>query len=443
MSVFNIGLSGLNGTARDLDVTSNNIANAETVGFKRSRAEFADLYASNAFGNSRTQAGSGVNVQSVSQQFGQGSLKFTDNALDLAIGGQGFFVLHPSMTSTVPLYTRAGAFQVNADGYVTTATGQYLQGFPVNPKDGKVTTGGLANTQSIQLPRTAKAPNATTAANLSVNLDARDTQPLESDGITPIPFDITDPNSYNASTSVNVYDSLGTQHTANYYFVKDAAATPQTWQVYAAIDGYTDQGATANQPTDGSAVAITPGVLTFDSNGQLDTTALTPPNISWTAIPGAADLIFDTGFGANAIEGLISTTQFSQAFAVQGLSQDGYAPGQLTGVNVSDTGVVFAQYSNGQSTALAKVALADFTNPQGLRQLGDTNWSESLASGPAIAGEAGTGVLGSIKSGALEQSNVDLTSELVHLIVAQRNFQANAKSIETASQITDTIINLR
>lgn len=444
MSAFSIGLSGLSAASKDLDVTSNNIANSETVGFKMSRAQFSDVYSNTLYGNPRTQTGSGVNVQAVTQQFNQGILTSSGNALDMAISGQGFFVLAPNATSNDLAYTRAGAFQVNKEGYVTNSAGQYLQGFPVH-SDGSVSASALASTIPIQLPNTSGAPKATTAVGLSVNLDASDTQPVDSSG-TPIAFDATNQNSYNYSTSVTVYDSVGTSHTVSYYFVKDAPPTPpasQTWSVYAAIDGYTDQGTPA-QPTDGSAVATTVGTLAFDASGRL--TGASVPTIAWTGVPGLADLNVGTYFGSNnaPIEtGLPGATQFSQGFSVTGLNQDGYAPGQLTGIEISQSGVVQANYSNGQSAAIAKVALANFTNPQGLRQIGDTNWKQSLASGEPLAGEAGTGVFGLIKSGSLEQSNVDLTSELVHLIVAQRGFQANAKSIETASRLNETIINLR
>jgi flagellar hook protein FlgE len=212
--------------------------------------------------------------------------------------------------------------------------------------------------------------------------------------------------------------------------------------VYSSIDGYTDQGA-GNQPTDGSAVATTVGSLAFDSSGKFDLTNSTLPTVSWTGVPGVEDLNFTTDFGGNSTLGVPSSSQTASAFSVQGINQNGYAPGQLTGIDISSSGVVNANYSNGKSTSLAKVALVNFANPQGLTQIGNNNWQESLNSGAAIAGEAGTGVYGQIKSGALEQSNVDLTAELVHLIVAQRNFQANAKSISTASQVTDTIINVR
>jgi flagellar hook protein FlgE len=190
-------------------------------------------------------------------------------------------------------------------------------------------------------------------------------------------------------------------------------------------------------------VTTSAGTLAFDTSGNYDAANSTLPNVSWTGVAGVEDLVFDTDFDANSVEGLAGTTQYSQNFAVQGIYQNGYAPGQLTGVDVSDSGIVYLNYSNGESNAVAKLALVNFSNPQGLRQLGDTNWQESLDSGEPISGEAGSGVFGLIKSGALEQSNVDLTAELVHLIVAQRNFQANAKSIETASAITDTVINIR
>jgi flagellar hook protein FlgE len=448
MSAFNIGLSGLNAASKDLDVTSNNIANAATVGFKQSRAEFSDVYATTAFGKASTQSGSGVNVQAVSQQFSQGNLDSTGNALDMAINGQGFFVLKPSQTSDNLVYTRGGAFQVNKDGYITNSQGQFLQGFPVNSITGSVTATALASTTNIRIPTTSGTPSATQdtgsqpGVSLSVNLNS-------ADATLTAPFDVTNPNSYNSTTSVNVFDSLGNQHTVTYYFVKGTAvAGPpsiQPWSVYLSIDGYTDQGATTSAPTSGT-LTTSVGTLNFDTSGRLITNSTDPnvstmPTVQWTGVPGVADLGFTTDFGLNST--LTPTTQFSQTFTVQGLYQNGYAAGQLAGIDVSTSGLIRATYSNGQTSYLAKVALANFSNPQGLRQLGETNWQESLDSGVALAGEAGTGVLGLVKSGNLEQSNVDLTAEMVHLIVAQRDFQANAKSIDTASQINQTIINLR
>lgn len=442
MSAFNIGLSGLKASSKDLDVTSNNIANAETVGFKRSRAEFSDVYATTAFGKARTQAGSGVNVQAVTQQFTQGNLDFTDNSLDLAVSGRGFFVLNPSLTNDDVMYTRAGGFQVDKDGYVVNAAGQYLQGFPVNPLSGSVTSSSLASVQPIRIDQSAGDPKATSTVSLSANLASGVEIPANAPGnggtISP-----TDPDSYNYSTSVNIYDSQGNTHTLTYYFAINDPTT-NTWDASVWIDNGTlaggGTGTTVDSDGDGTddMSELATSQLQFDGAGVLDPAGSTTNPVSVTGL--------DLGNGTDPQDLTLNFddfTQFASPFSITALDQDGLTVGRLSGLDISSDGVILANYSNGTSVALSKVALASFDNPQGLRQLGDTNWQESLDSGTALPGEAGTGVFGLIKSGALEQSNTDLTAELVHLIVAQRNFQANAKSIETASQTTDTIINMR
>ncbi len=439
MSAFNIGLSGLGAASKDLDVTSNNIANAETVGFKRSRSEFADVYATTAFGSTRTQAGSGVTVQSVTQQFNQGNLKFTENTLDMAISGQGLFVLRPNLTNMDTMYSRAGAFQVDKNGYIVNAAGQYLMGYPVNPVDGSVTSSALASVQPIRIDRTAGQPQATNNVNLSVNLPGNDTPPTGAPA-TAADIDPTDPDTYNNSTSVNIYDSLGGVHTVTYFFAL-LDPTTNTWGMSAWINSDADPagtGSTADSNGDGTddISLLATGDMVFDGTGALGPTsdnpiALTGLDLANGSDPFNLNLVFD------------NSTQFASNFSVTALNQDGLTVGRLSGLDINDDGVVWANYSNGTAEAITKVALANFDNVQALRQLGDTNWAETLESGQPVGGEAGNGVFGLVKAGALEQSNVDLTSELVHLIVAQRNFQANAKSIETASRITETIINVR
>jgi flagellar hook protein FlgE len=442
MSAFNIGLSGLSASSKDLDVTSNNIANSETVGFKKSRTEFADVFATTAFGATNTQSGSGVTVQAVSQQFNQGNLQFSENSLDLAVSGQGFFVLKPNLTNQDVHYTRAGAFQVDKDGFVTNAAGQFLQGFPVNSEDGSVTSSALASVVPIRVDQTAGSPKETNniilSANLNSSVDLASNSPAEGGAILP-----SDNDSYNFSTSVNIFDSQGNTHTVTYYYALNDPAT-NIWDVSVWIDngalGGGGTGATDDTDGDGtddvSELALLQ--LEFDGAGILDETGVTTNPVDITGL--------DLGNGTDPFDLTLKfddTTQFASAFSVTDLSQDGLTVGRLNGLDIDDSGIIRANFSNGQAEAIAKVALANFDNPQGLRQLGDTNWAESIKSGEPVAGEAGTGVFGLIKSGALEQSNVDLTAELVHLIVAQRNFQANAKSIETASRITDAIINIR
>jgi flagellar hook protein FlgE len=419
---FRIALSGLNAASSDLKVTGNNIANAGTNGFKSSRTEFADVYATSLGGVSDTAVGGGVRLARVAQQFAQGNVEFTNNNLDLAINGEGFYVLNDNGSR---VFTRAGAFSVDRDGYVVNSTGQQLQVFsPIGNSSTAFNTGSLSN---LQISLTEGAPNPTSEVSMSINLDAGDASagPIGS-------FDPTLPATYDYSTSYTVYDSLGEQHTATMYFLKDNG-TSNTWHTWL----YADNGGTMSNVTQGGGTAYS--TLVFGTNGTLSTvngaaaTALTYDNL--TMNNGAAPLAMTLDFA--------DVTQFGGDYAVNSLYQDGFATGRLTGLDISDTGVVSARYTNGQSTALGKVALANFANVQGLRQLGDTNWAESFTSGGALIGEAGTASFGLIQSGALEASNVDISEQLINLITAQRNFQANSQVISTADKVTQTIINIR
>jgi len=403
---FAIALSGLNAASADLGVTANNVANSNTTGFKMSRAQFAEVFAVGTQSVSSSAAGSGVRLSAIAQQFTQGNIDFTDNALDLAIGGEGFFVLSDNGARS---YTRAGAFGVDNQGYVVNAEGARLQAYPFAGN-------GLFNTgtpQDLQLTIGANPPQATTRADFGINLPANAPVPAN-----PV-FAASDPSSFNHTTSVTVYDSLGSAHTATVYFIKDAAAN--TWNTEVEIEGTPVAGATQ---------------VVFNPDGTLNS----PPGGLMTLAS------FDPGTGASPIDlslnfGLAS--QFGDNFGVNSLSQDGFTTGRLTGVSVDAEGVTFARFTNGQSTSLGKLALANFVSPQGLQQLGDTTWGESFQSGDALLGEAGTASFGNIQSGALESSNVDLTAQLVQMITAQRNFQANAQMISTADTVTQTVINIR
>jgi len=403
---FAIALSGLNAASSDLEVTANNVANVNTTGFKMSRAQFAEVFAVGTQSVGSSAAGSGVRLSAVSQQFTQGNIDFTDNALDLAIGGEGLFVLSDNGARS---YTRAGAFGVDNTGFVVNAQGQRLQAYPFAGS-------GLFNTgtpQDLQLVTGANPPAATTNAMIGINLPADAPVPAN-----PV-FDPSDPSSFNHTTSVTVYDSLGAGHTATVYFIKDAAVN--TWNTQVEVEG---------NPVAGS------GPIVFAPDGSLQSPAGgAMPLAPYNPGTGAADISMTLNFG--------SATQFGNAFGVNSLSQDGFTTGRLTGVSVDSEGIVFARFTNGQSTSLGKLALANFVNPQGLQQLGDTTWGESFQSGDALLGEAGTASFGNIQSGALESSNVDLTAQLVQMITAQRNFQANAQMISTADTVTQTVINIR
>lgn len=423
MSFFT-ALSGLNAATHNLSVTGNNIANANTTGFKKSRSEFVDVYANSMGAISKTQPGAGVSIADAAQQFNQGTLDFTDNSLDMAISGEGFFTLAKSPTETNSVvYSRAGAFKVNKDGIVTNSQGQALLAYAPN---GSSVNDGFSQgiLKTVSLNTSAGLPVATTGVDLSVNLDAESTAPATT------PFSPLDPTSYTKQTSVTIYDSLGAAHKLSTYFVAGAAsATPSTrnWSVY----HYITDNAAAPVSVD---VGGTPATLTFDSAGKLTV----PANGQVTLAP------FVTGTSAadiNATMNYAGSTQLASAFSVNALKQDGLAAGQLTSVNVDNNGVIFANFSNGGVTPLGQVALTRFTNPQGLAKTGDTNWAQSLASGAPIPGSAGTGSFGTITAGALEQSNVDLSAQLVNLIIAQQAYQANSQTISTENSIVQTLLN--
>ncbi len=415
---FRIALSGLDAASTDLKVTGNNIANASTTGFKESRTEFVSLFSSALTDVGSNTSGNGVRVSRVAQQFSQGNIDFTENNLDMAINGDGFFILEDDAGSIN--YTRNGAFSINREGYLVDQAGKYIQVYP--PAATGVTSNFLTGVlQGIQLPTTAGAPSETTEVNISLNMDAAESQPA-------VVFDPTNPASYNYSTSTTVYDSLGASHTGTMYYVK--TAIPGQWQTYLYV---TDASGTAQNVTVGGAAFQT---LTFDGAGQM-----TAPPLNQIAYDPLA-----VGGGANNLTmtyDYTGTTQYGADFGVNDLTQDGYASGRLSGMDIDKTGVIFARFTNGQSLVLGKVAIARFNNPQGLRQSGDSNWAETYESGDHQYGEAGSGSFGLIQSGALESSNVDIASQLVNLITAQRNFQANSQVISTADTVTQTIINIR
>jgi len=405
---FRTALSGLNAASADLRVTGNNIANSGTVGFKESRAEFADVFALSYGGISQTAIGSGVRLSAVTQQFGQGNIDFTGNNLDLALNGQGFFVLNDGGTQ---VYTRAGGFQVNRDGYVVNAEGQRLQVYPPQDRAGAQFNTGLVS--DLQLSTSEAPPQATSEVDARLNLSAK-AEPIDPE---TTPFDKDDPGTFHNSTSVTVYDSLGQAHTATLYF---ANRGPLQWDSYLAVDG---QDVGAAQP------------LTFNDDGSVASPTAAINYGSFSPANGARSLEIDFD--------LRNATQFGGAFNVTSLRQDGYTTGRLNGIDIDPTGVVFARFTNGQAMSLGKVALANFANPQGLQQLGDNAWGETFGAGDAILGQADTGNFGLIQSGGLESSNVDIAQQLVNLITAQRNFQANAQVISTADTVTQTIINIR
>jgi flagellar hook protein FlgE len=454
---FNIALSGIAAAQTDLDTTANNIANVSTVGFKESRAEFESVYANSLFSNSKTQVGDGVSVAAVAQQFHQGSLKFTDNPLDLAITGSGFFATSTGIDDNNLSYTRNGTFKLNEDNYIVDNSGNYLQAYPVNA-DGSSASLSLATTDPIQIPDTAGVPEKTSNVSISLNLPASD------DALDISAFDPSDPDTYNNATSVTIYDSLGDAHILSTYYVKPENASAESsnqWVTFVTVDGTavdsTDTSVTYDVDTDGDGIfdgTSSPSyvgsdgethygiVLSFDENGTYTGSDPALLEFETLGVNGAGVL----SAGADATQAVTlefdNPTQYSASFEVTALEQDGLTVGRLTGVEIGSDGLIEASYSNGTSNPLARVAIVRFSNEQGLTQTG-SSWIESQSSGSPLSGEANSGSFGSISSGALEQSNVDLTTELVDLITAQRNFQANSRSLEVNSDLQETILQIR
>lgn len=402
---FSIALSGLTAASSDLDVTANNIANANTVGFKESRAQFADVYAAGAVNLNTSLVGQGVRLAATAQQFTQGNISSTSSNLDLAISGDGFFTLR---SANGYVYSRNGQFAEDKSGNVVSATGKALQVYPplVN---GGFNTGTLTN---LNLQTAQSAPQATTTGTVILNLPANSTVPI----VTP--FNPSNSQTYNQSTSTAVYDSLGNQYSATFFFSQ--TATPNQWNVNVTVNGTQVGG---------------PQALTFSSTGAVTTPVGGVLNFNGFTPPGGA-LPMNLAFNFN------SATQYGSQFGVTSIVQNGYSTGQLSTVAINPAGIVSAVYTNGRSTQLGQLALANFPNPQGLKQLGDTTWSETFSSGTVVSGVAASAGFGSIQSGAQESSNVDLTTQLVKMITAQRAFQANAQVITTANQLSQTVINI-
>lgn len=423
---FQQGLSGLNAASKNLDVISNNIANVGTVGFKSSRTEFSDVYATAAFGTNNLQAGLGTQTVSVAQQFAQGGVSVTSNPLDVAISGNGFFRLHSESGNT---YTRSGQFRMDKDGFLITNTGENVTGYTNLTLDTAFKVVGTSNLGNIKIDLDGINAQATTDLALNVNLNSSAVAPGSLP--TPIAFDATNPASYNYSTSVSVYDSLGTEHTVRYFFVKENAV-PNTWTGYA----YLDNTAPGLIPTGDQMDLGGPGgghTMTFSSTGNL-TGGLTATN---TAVPisGALPLTIDMNF--------TGSSQYFGGSGVNSVSQNGFQSGSLVGLSIGDDGVISGRYSNGVNQPLQQLVLVTFRNPQAMVPVGQSQWVATLDAGSETVNKPGEGVAGKLQSNSVEDSNTDLTGELVNLIIAQRLYQANAQSITAQSTILQTLVNLR
>jgi flagellar hook protein FlgE len=402
---FQQGLSGLNASSQNLDVIGHNIANANTTGMKASRAEFAELYSSSLGTSGGINQGIGVEVATVSQQFTQGNISITGNSLDVAINGNGFFQIKTPDGSTT--YTRDGAFKLNKDGEIITNASGHLMGITA-AADGSIPTGGAVG--SLSLPSGGEIPaKASSAVTLGFNLNA---EAAVATGTAPSALV---PVLETYGTSVIAYNAQGSEIPVSLYFTKTAA---NTWDVYSSVNGAT--------PTSN-------GTLTFDVNGNV-----VSPSLTSMTLPDPVGGTFSVSLDATL------ATQFGSKFSVSKATQDGQAPGTLTAITIDNSGVVQGTYSNGKSIAAGQIQLATFTNVQGLAPIGGNYWRETPSSGaPSAKGVPGSGNLGALRAGALEDSNVDLTKELVNMMSAQRAYQANAQTIKTQDQVMSTLVNLR
>ena len=562
---FQQGLSGLSASARHLDTIGNNVANASTVGFKQSQAQFADMFAASLSGSSTAQIGTGVRVAGVVQQFTQGNITSTTNPMDTAISGQGFYQLTDPAGAV--LYSRNGQFQIDKNGFLVNNQGHKVSGYMPNAA-GVIITGAAV---PLQINPADLPPKPSSAATVGVNLNSAAPVP------TTALFNPTDPTSYTNSTSMSVYDSLGASHVGSLYFqrvpispttataavaansttisVASSAGmsvgntitipgagigavdltttitgiagnvltfTPATatavaagaviatnapssnWNSYLTVDGIlvpavapttvplaTAAGATSATLASVAGLAVgsnitiagNPGVLTIASVGPGNAVTWTPATtvatLAGAAVAGVTPL---TQMTFNALGALTSTkpastplgtvissplfpgsttvsptqtmsfnfgspnagtTQYGSAFGVNTLTQDGYTSGHLNSTSTGPDGTITGRYSNGQTRPLAQIVLANFTSPQGLQPVGNNEWVTTAASGAPLVGPPGTSSLGVLQSSATEDSNVDLTAELVNMITAQRVYQANAQSIKTQDSLLQTIVSLR
>ncbi|HHX8492104.1 TPA: flagellar hook protein FlgE [Vibrio diabolicus] len=434
-----VSLSGLSAAQLDLNTTSNNIANANTYGFKESRAEFADVYSNSLFTNAKTTPGGGAQASQVAQQFHEGSSIYTNNPMDLRVSGTGFFaVAKERLTPQQNELTRNGAFHLNKENYMVTANDEFLLGYQVDPSSGEVSS---YEPQPINIPAEFGKPKQTANIEVGVNL------PANGDLKDPTQFDFSEPDTYNRSTSSTIYDSMGQSYKLTTYYLKDQTQ-PNTWNTY-----YTVTDKEGEKPLNVAAGdAQTPtghvghtmkfnndGTLASLNNGQpITSVALGDPATNTTPVDmNGADPAQTLNFG------LGSATQFAAPFELTKFDEDGATTGFLTKVDFDENGSVMGTYSNGENVTLGRVALVRVPNEQGLDKKGGTQWDSTQFSGDKIWGESNKGSFGTINNGMLEQSNIDMTQELVDLISAQRNFQANSRSLEVHNQLQQNILQIR
>ncbi|MDD5328448.1 MAG: flagellar hook protein FlgE [Sulfuricella sp.] len=427
------GLSGLDAASKYLDVVGNNVANSGTAGFKAAQAQFGDVFAASLAGSGVAPVGIGTQLSAVAQQFTQGNITVTNNPLDIAINGTGFFGVAPAGSSS-PNFTRNGQFHLDKDGYIVTSAGNQLQGLAYD------TAGNLSTvTAGLQINTQDMSATPTTAMGLTMNLNANAAVPTgtwtdpDPNAVAPTPTS-PDPTSYNNSTSLSIYDSQGISHTATLYFVKTAA---NSWDVHLSIDGYGTDGV-ALSPVGGAATASPLTTLVFDAAGK--PTSGTTPSVQINL--AAIDPQLGGSFGPIKLD-LSNATQYGGPFGVTAATQNGNMSGSLASYAIDGKGVILGHYSNGMNRPLGQIQLYSFSNPQGLVSLGGNQWGLTSASGQALVNLPGTAGMGVLQSSATEDSNVDMTAELVKMITAQRIYQANAQSIKTQDAMLQTLVNLR
>ncbi|MGD9869639.1 MAG: flagellar hook protein FlgE [Thauera sp.] len=439
---FQQGLSGLNVSSKALDIISNNVANTNTVGFKTGGAVFADVYAASLTGSvSGKQVGAGSTLGGVRQTFTQGNLTTTNNPLDLAINGDGFFIVGRSDGPDV--YTRNGQFELDKNGFIVTPTGEKLMGFQSLASTGQLPSpvGGL---KELQIPIIGSLPQTTDTITIGGNLDANSLSPKEAypsvfegdaDGLFPLDGDNwRDARTYNFSTSIEVFDSLGKSHELTFYFEKlNADTATNTWRVHTSVDG--------DKPIPDSAPDTNDFIweLKFDEKGLLIGTTgpdtISPFEVPAEYTPDASPMSFSVDFA--------NMRQIGGPYLITELTQNGYTGGELAGVSVGRDGIITGRYTNGETVALAQLGIQTFRNANALSSIGNNYWEATLESGLTAPTKPGEGVAGVISSGMVEDANVELTSELVQMIIQQRNYQANAQSIKAQDQILQTLVNLR
>lgn len=426
MSIFTslyTGASGLEAHGDAISVVGDDIANASTVGYKNERADFSNVIGGTIVNGQNV--GDGVRMSSVQTMFGQGSLENTGRNLDVAISGNGFFVVKGNYDGQQgAYYSRDGQFTINDTGTLVNSEGMNVQGYTIDP------SGKMSTTPGDLVIGGASAPNATTVATMAVNLDSGSTTPT-------LPWNPANPaGTSNYSTSTQVYDSLGQAHRVDVYYRDNGGGQ---WDYHAMVDGGELTGGTAGTPTE-----IASGTMQFNTDGSLQSVnALTSSANFLNATPNQA-ITFNMGDPiATGGTGLAGTTQYASPSTVNAVNQDGYAAGSLSNVTIGDDGTVTGTFSNGESRSIARLALATFASSDGLQRQGDQLFSATQNSGQALVDAVGVGGRGSTTSGALEQSNVDLSSELVTLIAYQRAFSANSKTVQTADQMLQEIDNLK